>query len=299
MDRQSASTLLQSYSFYLKVERGCSPNTVSAYVRDAGDFIDWMSAHAQTFSLKEVTPDDISIYLSDRALKVSSRSQARELSSLSSFFDFLLLEKVCSDNPCAYVSAPKLGRYLPTVLSVEEVNSIIDGVDDSTPIGVRDRAILEVLYGCGLRVSELCTMKLSNLYLKDSFVRIFGKGSKERLVPIGETAKTALQKYLSLRPEPLGKEYEDYVFLSKLGKPLSRVSVFKMVKQRALQAGISKEISPHTFRHCFATHLLEGGADLRAIQEMLGHSSITTTEIYTHIDSGSWLSSILEHHPRK
>ncbi len=299
MDRKASENILRQFSFFLKVEKGMSANTISAYLSDVNEFITWMGEHAESFSLVQISSGDIMIYLSDRALKVSSRTQARELSALSAFFDYLVMERLRKDNPCSFVSSPKLGRYLPVVLSVEEVSAIIDGVDTSGPKGVRDRAILEVLYGCGLRVSELCSLKLSQLYLEESFVRVIGKGSKERLVPIGGSAVRALNEWLAIRPVPEDPAFADYVFLNRSASPLSRVSVFKMVRQRALEAGITKEISPHTFRHCFATHLLENGADLRVIQEMLGHASITTTEIYTHIDTATWQSSILEHHPRK
>ena len=197
------------------------------------------------------------------------------------------------------IDRPKIGRNLPDVLSEEEVIKLIDSVDISTWQGIRDKAILEVLYGCGLRVSEASELKISGLYLKDGFIRIIGKGDKERFVPIGDMASEAITKYLGYRPIPADTSSDDILFLNRFGKQLSRVSMFKMIKKQALIADIRKEISPHTFRHSFATHLIEHGDDLRAVQEMLGHESITTTEIYTHIDTATWQNTILEHHPRK
>ena len=227
------------------------------------------------------------------------RSQARAMSALRSFFDWMITEGDRKDNPCDGLDQPKIGRNLPEVLSVEEVSAIMDSVPSGTWTGVRDRAILEILYGCGLRVSELCSLKISSVYLDEAFVRVIGKGNKERLVPLGEMAAGAFSDYLGLRPEPALPAYGDIAFLNRFGRPLSRVSVFNMVKRQALAAGVRKEISPHTFRHSFATHLVENGADLRVVQEMLGHESILTTEIYTHIDSASWQQEILSHHPRR
>jgi integrase/recombinase XerD len=209
-----------------------------------------------------------------------------------------VLEGVLKDNPCDRVDAPKLGRYLPEVLSVQEVEAIIGAVDTSSWMGKRDRALLEVLYGCGLRVSEAVTLKVSCLYFEEGFVRVIGKGNKERLVPMGEMAQEAMQAYLADRPSPSELQDSDLVFVNRYGRRLSRVSAFKTVKAAALLAGVTKEISPHTFRHSFATHLIENGADLRLVQEMLGHESVTTTEIYTHIDSTTWHGIILANHPR-
>jgi integrase/recombinase XerD len=211
----------------------------------------------------------------------------------------MILEGLVKENPCDRVDMPKLGRYLPDVLAEEEVFRIIDSVDVSFWQGARDKAILEVLYGCGIRVSEAVGLKVSGLYFKEGFVRVIGKGNKERLVPLNEMAAESLKAYLDRRPEPADSESDDIVFLNRFGRPLSRQSMFKMVKTQALLADIRKEISPHTFRHSFATHLVEHGADLRVVQEMLGHESVTTTEIYTHIDSSTWHQNILEHHPRK
>ncbi|MBR5661808.1 MAG: tyrosine recombinase XerD [Bacteroidales bacterium] len=284
--------ILSDYSYYLRIERAMSPNTVEAYSSDVEAFFDWVGIEPADVSSK-----DILDYLAAND-RLSKRSQSRLLSSLRSFFDWLVLEGDRKDNPCDAVDSPKLGRYLPEVLSVEEVSAIIGSVDLSTWNGKRDRAILEVLYGCGLRVSEVAGLKISQLYMDEGFVRIVGKGDKERLVPIGEMAVSAIQEYLASRPEPASPQYDDILFLNRFGKTISRVALFNMVKRQAMAAGVNKEISPHTFRHSFATHLIENGADLRVVQEMLGHESILTTEIYTHIDSSTWQRSILEHHPR-
>ena len=275
------------------MERAMSQNTVASYCSDVEKFLSFYGGR-----IEDVSAPDVREYMSSRS-GLSERSQARTLSSLKSFFDWLVLEKVLKDNPCDRVDAPKIGRYLPDVLSEEEVVSLIDSMDVSTWQGVRDKAILEVLYGCGLRVSEAVGLKISCIFLKEGFVRVIGKGDKERLVPIGEMAVEAVERCLEVRPEPADAESSDVLFLNRFGKPLSRVSMFTMIKRQALAAGICKEISPHTFRHSFATHLLEHGADLRVVQEMLGHESISTTEIYTHIDSSTWQKEILKHHPRR
>lgn len=284
--------IISDYSFYLKIERAMSPNTVEAYTSDVESFLS-----SSGLEPSQVTSGDILDYLAS-CESLSKRSQSRLLSSLRSFFDWLVLEGDRKDNPCDAVDSPKLGRYLPEVLSVEEVSAIMDSVDVSTWNGKRDRAILEVLYGCGLRVSEAAGLKISELFIDEGFVRVVGKGDKERIVPIGEMAVAALRNYLAARPEPASRQYDDILFLNKFGKGISRVSLFNMVKKQAMAAGIAKEISPHTFRHSFATHLIENGADLRVVQEMLGHESILTTEIYTHIDSSTWQRAVLEHHPR-
>ena len=284
--------LFKEYAYYLKIERGLSPNTVAGYCSDLAIFLEESGLEASA-----VQAADIIDYLSARSETLSKRSQARLLSAFRSFFDWMILEGDIKENPCDGVEAPKIGRYLPEVLSVEEVDRIIASVDTSTPGGLRDRAILEVLYGCGLRVSEAVNLRISNIYSKEGFLRIVGKGDKERLVPLGDMAAEALQAWYGARPEPV-RGFEDFVFLNRYGKSLSRVSMFNMVKKQAMLAGVRKEISPHTFRHSFATHLVENGADLRAVQEMLGHESILTTEIYTHIGSSSWQGSILAHHPR-
>lgn len=270
-----------------------SPNTVASYSSDVREFFS-----AVKTSPADVATNDILDYLSSRE-DLSKRSQARFLSSLRSFFDWLVMEGERKENPCDPIESPKMGRYLPAVLSVEEVEAIMDSVDLSSWTGKRDRAILEVLYGCGLRVSEAVGLRISCIYLDESFVRVIGKGNKERIVPMGDMAASAVRNYLAARPEPYGPEFGDTLFLNRFGKSLSRVSMFGIVKRQAMLAGIRKEISPHTFRHSFATHLIENGADLRVVQDMLGHEDITTTEIYTHIDTTTWQQSVLSHHPRR
>lgn len=284
--------VLRDYNYYLRMERAMSRNTVSSYCSDVEKFLEYYGKDPVS-----VTPEDILEYLEERS-DVSKRSQARLLSSLRSFFSWMALEGIISDNPCDKVDSPKLGRYLPDVLSVEEVSAIIDAVNTAGWQGMRDKAILEVLYGCGMRVSEAVNLKISGLYFDDGFIRIVGKGDKERLVPMGEMAASALQDYLAVRRAPVVASADDLVFLNRFGKSLSRVSMFKIIRKYASEAGVVKEISPHTFRHSFATHLIENGADLRMVQEMLGHESVATTEIYTHIDSSTWQRNILEHHPR-
>ena len=270
-----------------------SQNTVASYCSDVEKFLKFYGGR-----IEDVSAADVQEYIAARD-KLTERSQARVLSSLRSFFDWLVLENVLKDNPCDKVDGPKIGRYLPNVLSEEEVARMIDSVDVSMWQGVRDKAILEVLYGCGLRVSEAVGLKISCVFLKEGFIRVIGKGDKERLVPLGEMAVEAIGNYLDVRPIPADTDSSDILFLNRFGRPLSRVSMFTMIKRQALAAGIAKDISPHTFRHSFATHLLEHGADLRVVQEMLGHENIATTEIYTHIDSSTWQKEILEHHPRR
>ena len=303
MPYNSVKEYLKGYRTYLCAERSMSLNTYKSYCSDAQEMLSALGGQSgQDADPRLVTRDDILSYLETRTSAndaISKRTQARILSSLRSFFGWLQMEGDITDNPCDGIDPPKIGRYLPSVLSIDEVLSIIDSVDVTKWTGCRDRAILELLYGCGLRVSETSSIRISDIYINDCFVRIVGKGDKERVVPMGEPARDAILKYLEVRPEPALPKFDDILFLNKSGGQLSRISIFNMVKKQALEAGITKEISPHTFRHSFATHLIEGGADLRAVQEMLGHESILTTEIYTHIDSTTWQKNILEHHPMK
>lgn len=291
--------LCKDYSYYLKIERAMSPNTVAAYASDIEAFLHWAGKEAE-----DVGSDDILSYLAEKKVgksgdsfgeSLAKSSQSRLLSSIKSFFNFLITEGIIKENPCDRVEFPKLGKYLPEVLSQDEVVAILDSVDTGSWMGARDRAMLEVLYGCGLRVSELCALTIGNLYFNDGFIRVIGKGDKERLVPIGDPAIDAVNGYLQARPLNFSS---DILFLNRNGAAISRVSVFNMIKKQAMLAGVVKSISPHTFRHSFATHLVENGADLRMVQEMLGHESILTTEIYTHLDSSTWQKNILEHHPR-
>lgn len=285
--------LLKDYRTYLKLERAMSLNTVASYCSDVGKFLDSLDG----VSPENVGPDDIVSFL--KGIEgLSERSQARFVSALRSFYRWMVLEGSVSDNPCDLVDSPKLGRYLPDVLSEEEVEAVLSAVDTSSSLGLRDKAILEILYGCGLRVSEAVGLKISWLYFDEGFIRVRGKGSKERLVPVGGYAVDAVRAYLEVRPVADDKESDDILFLNRYGRKLSRQSVFKMIKTSALLAGIRKNISPHTLRHSFATHMIERGADLRVVQEMLGHESVTTTEIYTHIDSTTWQQDIRDHHPR-
>ena len=285
--------LLKDYEYYLKIERAMSQNTVASYCSDVEKFLTFLDGPAE----KADTEDIMSFILSSGRL--SKRSQARKLSSIRSFYGWMMTEGLAQDNPCERIDRPKMGLYLPDVLSVEEIDAMLYSVDTSTWQGVRDKAILETLYGCGLRVSEAVDLKISGLYLDEGFIKVRGKGDKERLVPIGEPASDAIVNYMEYRPVPADTVSDDILFLNRFGKALSRVSMFKMVKKQALISGIKKSISPHTFRHSFATHLIENGADLRIVQEMLGHESIVTTEIYTHIDSSTWQEEVLAHHPRK
>ena len=287
--------MIKDYRNYLRIERRMSPNTVASYCHDVEGFLSFVK-----YPPAAVSSEDIEAYLGKvTAEGLSKRSAARLVSSLRSFFDWCVQEGEMQENPCDRVDAPKLGKYLPSVLSVEEVSAILESVDLKKPFGKRDRAILEVLYGCGLRVSEAAGLRISHVFLDEGFVNVIGKGDKQRLVPLGEIAADAIRAYLPDRPVPAERKYEDYLFLNRFGKPLSRVSIFNLVKDQAMAAGIQKEISPHSFRHSFATHLIENGADLRIVQEMLGHESILTTEIYTHIDTKTWHQSVLQHHPRK
>ena len=285
--------LFKEYAYYLKIERGLSPNTAAGYCSDVSLFF-----RESGLEPAAVQPADIVDYLTVRSESLSKRSQARLLSALRSFYDWMILEGHVRENPCDGVDPPKIGRHLPEVLSVQEVDDIMASVDTSSAAGLRDRAILEVLYGCGLRVSEAVGLRISDIYLKEGYLRIVGKGDKERIVPLGDLAAEALEAWFGARTEPC-KGFEDVAFLNRFGRSLSRVAMFNIVKKQALLAGVTKTISPHTFRHSFATHLVENGADLRAVQEMLGHESILTTEIYTHIESSSWQGSIIAHHPRR
>ena len=288
--------IAEDYRNYLRIERGMSPNTVASYSRD----VEGLLGAYEGYRAADIGTAEIERYLSERIEKgLTKRSQARMLSSFRSFFNWCVEEGEVKENPCDRIDAPKLGKYLPAVLSVEEVDAILSSVDTKTATGLRSRAILEVLYGCGLRVSECTGLRISHVHLDEGYVDVVGKGNKQRIVPLGEMAAEAIRNYLPVRPEPAARPFEDILFLNRAGRPLSRVSVFNLVKEQAMAAGIHKEISPHTFRHSFATHLIEGGADLRLVQEMLGHESILTTEIYTHIDSSTWQAAVLAHHPRK
>ena len=292
-------TTLLDFRAYLKLERSLSANTIAGYASDVQQYFELLRRRSVAPAAASI--DDISRFLEDRvAAGVTKRSQARAVSSVKALYRFLDAEGQLSENPCDKLSTPKINPYLPTVLSVEEVLAILGSVDLSKPEGHRDRCILEVLYSCGLRVSELVGLKISDIFLDEHFIRVFGKGSKQRLVPLGEPAADAIRLYRQVRNAgPVQKAAEDILFLNHRGGKLSRVTVFNIVKEQARIAGIRKEISPHTFRHSFATHLVENGADLRVVQQMLGHESILTTEIYTHIDTRKWQDTILQFHPAR
>lgn len=285
--------MFRRYEYYLKIECAMSPNTVASYISDLTAFFSAVGKDP-----KDVVPEDIISYFAETTA-LSKRSQARVLSSLHSFYKWMIMEGEMTDNPSDAIEAPKLGKYLPAVLSVEEVDRLIAAVDLDSAFGKRDRAMLEALYGLGLRVSELVSLRISSIWTEQGFVSVIGKGDKQRLVPLGGMARDAIRDYLEVRGPAADRESSDILFLNRFGRALTRVAVFKMIKAYAVKAGISKEISPHTLRHSFATHLIENGADLRAVQEMLGHESILTTEIYTHIDSSTWQRNILEHFPQR
>ncbi len=287
------------FKAYLQLEKSLSKNSIEAYLKDITKlfwFLDTIGKSPTEAGLQELTAFVHHLY----NLGLSATSQARIISGIRAFYKYLKLENEIKDDPSALLELPKLARKLPEFLSIDEINALMDQIDVSTPDGSRNKAMLETLYSCGLRVSELTELKISNLFLQDQFVKVIGKGNKERLVPIGSVAIKHLKIYMDLIRVhiPIKKSYEDIVFLNKFGKTLSRQMVFLIIKDLTVKAGIHKNIGPHTFRHSFATHLIDGGADLRAIQEMLGHASITTTEIYTHLDRNYLRDIVLQFHPR-
>ena len=292
-------SVLRRYVQYLCLERSYSKNTLDAYRRDLQKLLVFYADNHIDY--RTVTLEQLDQFAGQlREEGIQARSVARILSGVRSFYRFLTLEKEVEQDPTELLESPQIGKHLPEVLSVKEIDSIINVIDVSKPEGIRDRAIIEVLYGCGLRISELCNLRISQLYLEDKYIRVKGKGSKERLVPIEGVAIERVREWLVTRMGYKVKpSEEDYVFVSLTrGSRLSRISLFVYIKDYAERAGIKKNISPHTFRHSFATHLLEGGANLRAIQMMLGHEDISTTEIYMHIDKSKLRTEILEHHPR-
>ena len=297
-NKQSRVDIIKKYNQYLKLEKGLSLNTLEAYNADITKLLVFLEG--ENIELLNTTPEDLEQFMAGlHDSGITARSQARIMSGIKSLFGFLMLEKIIEKDPSELIDNPKIGFKIPEVLSIQEIDSIIAAVDLSKKEGQRNRALLETLYSCGLRVSELITLKLSDLYLDDEFIRVEGKGQKQRLVPISKKAIKEIQFYMADRHLVTAKKgHEDFLFLSRRGTHLSRIMIFHIIKELADEVGIIKIISPHTFRHSFATHLLEGGANLRAIQMMLGHESITTTEIYTHIDRSRLRSEIIEHHPR-
>ena len=295
----SNKVILDKFKQYLVFEKSLSSNTLDAYIRDVGKLFVYLAdegKHPADVTLEDLETFSATLY----DVGIHPRSQARILSGIRSFYHFMILNQYMEADPTLLLESPKIGEKLPEVLSVEEIDKIIDSIDLSSSEGQRNRAIIETLYSCGLRVSELCNLKLSDLYLKEGFIKVEGKGSKQRLVPISRSAIDEIELYLYVRNQiDIKPGFEDYLFVSILRKKnLSRIMVFHIVKELAEKAGITKVISPHTFRHSFATHLLENGANLRVIQTMLGHEEIGTTEIYTHIDSTRLRSEIVNHHPR-
>lgn len=292
---------IKGFSAFLKLEKSLSGNSIEAYHRDVIKLIQFLDYHQM-----DLQPADIKLsHLQDflkwiNELGMSARSQARIISGLRTFFKYLLLENIIHANPAELLESPRLGRDLPDTLNVSEIQKLFDAIDLSSTEGERNKTMLEFLYGCGLRVSEMTNLKISDVRFNDGFISVIGKGNKQRLVPVGKGALKQMQTYLHLVRShiKIQKGHEDFIFLNGRGKKISRVMVFYIIKNLAEKAGIRKTISPHTFRHSFATHLIEGGADLRAVQEMLGHASITTTEIYTHLDRDYLRSNILQFHPR-
>lgn len=296
--REKSEKIIIKYRQYLKLEKGLSENTVQAYLTDLDKLMAYLTLEGIDYT--EVTLEHLEHFSAGlHDIGIHPRSQARILSGIRSFYQFLLLEDYIEQDPCELLESPQIGKHLPDVLTVEEIDALIGQIDRSTREGQRNCAILETLYSCGLRVSELCNLKISDLYLNEGFIKVEGKGNKQRLVPISPRAVSELKNYFLDREQGLIKPgYEDFVFISRFGKNISRIMVFHIIKELAAAIGLKKCISPHTFRHSFATHLLEGGANLRAIQCMLGHESIGTTEIYMHIDRTLLRQEIIEHHPR-
>jgi integrase/recombinase XerD len=295
-------TYLNGFKQFLKLEKSLSDNSVEAYLHDVNLIIQYQQVKNIDISPKEVDLEFLQSFLTwVNKLGMSAQTQARVISGLKSFYFYLSLENIITQNPTDLLESPRLMRKLPDTLSLIEINGLIDAIDLSLPQGHRNRAIIETLYGCGLRVSELVNLKISNLYFKEEFIKVTGKGDKERLIPIGRVAMKQIRLYLENTRNHLKikKGSEDILFLNHRGGKLSRIAIFNLIKELAKKVGLKKSISPHTFRHSFASHLVEGGADLRAVQDMLGHESITTTEIYTHLDNVYLREAILQFHPRK
>ena len=295
------NSYIKQFQSYLKLERSLSENSISAYLRDVVKLKEFLEISKIEKSPLEITMEDIQLFLGYLyELGMSEFTQARMLSGIKAFYKFLILEDYLTEDPSYLIEAPKLGRKLPDTLSFHEIETLLDAIDLSTPEGGRNRAIIEVLYASGLRVTELVNLKISNLTLDQGYMKVVGKGDKERFVPIGTDAIKFLNIYLKeIRIHvPIKPGHENYAFLNRNGKQLTRVMIFTIIKRLAISIGLTKTISPHTFRHSFATHLVEGGADLRAVQEMLGHESITTTEIYTHLDRDYLKQIIQDYHPR-
>ena len=295
------NSYIKSFQSYLKIERGLSKNTIDNYTFDLERLCAFLNENSISISPEKINEETIQQFIYAVSKEVNARSQARIISGLKSFFSYLIFEDYRADNPMELIESPKIGRKLPDTLSIEDIDNLIAAIDLSTPEGERNRAMLETLYGCGLRVSELVNLKISDLFFDEGFLKITGKGNKQRFVPVAKST----QKYIELYKNtirnhlPIAKGFEDTLFLNRRGKQLTRAMVFTIIKTLAVRINLSKTISPHTLRHSFATHLLENGADLRSIQMMLGHESITTTEIYVHLDRKHLTQIINTFHPRK
>lgn len=291
---------LSDYQYFLRIEKGLSENSIAAYSRDVKKLMAFLKVHKIEVSPTKIEAQIIQRFIYKSSKSIKARSQSRLISGLRNFFNFMIFEDYRLDNPTDLIESPKIGVKLPDTLSEDEINQIIGAIDLSRPQGERNRTMLECLYSCGLRVSELISLKVSDLFFDEGFIRVSGKGNKQRFIPINrsaqqyiETYKTSIRNHITIQ-----KGFEDTLFLNRRGKGLSRVMIFTIIKNLCEQAGIQKKISPHTFRHSFATHLLERGADLRAIQQMLGHESITTTEIYVHLDKSFLKEVVQSFHPR-
>ena len=292
---------IKDYQNYLRIERGLSANSVASYTLDIKKLVNWLDENSIEISPISISEETLQQFIYHIAKEVNPRTQSRIISGLRGLFNYLIFEGYRKTNPMELIESPKIGRKLPDTLSTSEINTLISAIDLSSPQGERNRALLETLYGCGLRVSELITLKLSDLFFDEGFIKVTGKGDKQRFVPIGEATIKYIELYRNeIRVhQDINPIAKDTIFLNRRGKPLTRAMIFTIVKRLAVKAGIKKTISPHTFRHSFATHLLENGANLRAIQQMLGHESITTTEVYTHIDKTHLTSVMNQFHPRK
>ena len=293
-------TLIVDYEFYLRIERGLSVNTIKSYISDIEALAQFISSNNITEKPKDCTKETLQLFIYEQARYVATTSQARKISSIKSFFNFLIFEKLRTDSPADMIEGPKLGRKLPETLNLTEIEKMISGIDLSLPNNQRNRAIIETLYGSGLRVSELVNLTLSDIFFKENIIRVTGKGDKQRLVPLGSYSKKYIQIYVDeIRGlKKIKKEDNDILFLNRNGGKMTRAMIFTIVRDTAIKVGIKKKISPHTFRHSFATHLLENGADLKVIQVLMGHESITTTEIYTHLDNKHLKNIMEKFHPR-
>ena len=292
---------IQDYSNYLKLERGLSNNSISSYSLDIRKLVSYVHDLRLNINPDKIEIQTVQQFIYHSAKSINPRSQSRLISALRGFFDYLIFENYMTINPLELIESPKIGRKLPDTLSIEEIDTLISSIDLGTPQGERNRAIIETLYSCGLRVSELTNIKISDLFFEEGFIKVTGKGNKQRFVPISSLTQKYIKLYKdTIRPKtPIIEEHQDTLFLNRRGRQLTRAMIFTIVKQLTEKAGINKIISPHTFRHSFATHLLENGADLRAIQLMLGHERITTTEIYMHVDKSHLSKVINTYHPRK